>query len=95
VGDAEVQDQRHRACRIRQISRKFDVPTILTPVFNHLLCFNFIRCAKKVNKLINRPVVSLFGTRVSSTGTEMIDQCVYPKLPTTTNRKDFSGITGI
>jgi hypothetical protein len=45
---------------------------MLTPTFNHLLCFNFIRCAKKVRKLINRPVVSLFGTRVSSTGTEMI-----------------------
>jgi hypothetical protein len=28
-----------------------------------------MRCAKKVNKLINRPVMSLFGTRVSGTGT--------------------------
>jgi hypothetical protein len=44
-------------------------------------------CAKKVSKLINHPVVSLFGTRVSCTGTEMITQCVYPKLPTTTNHK--------
>ena len=60
---------------------------MLTPAFNHLLCFNFMRCAKKVSKLINRPVVSLFGTRVSGTGTEMIAQYVYPKLPTTTNRK--------
>jgi len=38
------------------------------------LCFNLMRCAKKVSKLINRPVMSLFGTRVSGTGTEMIAQ---------------------
>jgi hypothetical protein len=52
-----------------------------------MLCFNLMCCAKKVNKLINQPVMSVFGTRVSGTGTEMIAQCVYPKLPTTTNRK--------
>jgi hypothetical protein len=51
---------------------------MMTPAFNNLLCFNFMRCTKKVSKLINRPVVSLFDTRVSGTGTEMIAQCVYP-----------------
>jgi hypothetical protein len=62
VGDPEVQDQRHQARRIRQISRYLDVTTTLTAVFNHLLCFNFMRYAKKVSKLVNRPVVSLLGT---------------------------------
>jgi len=28
------------------------------------LCFNLMRCAKKVSNLINHPVVCLFGTRV-------------------------------
>jgi hypothetical protein len=60
---------------------------MMTPVFNHLLCCNFVCCAKKVSKLINHPVVSLLDTRVSGTSTEMIAQCVYPKLPTTTNHK--------
>jgi len=60
---------------------------MLTPVFNHLLCFNLLRCSKKVRKLINRPVISLLGTRVSGISTEMITQCIYPKLPATTNRK--------
>ncbi len=39
--------------------------------------FNFCRCPEKVRKLINRPVVSLLGTRVSGTSTEMITQCIY------------------
>jgi hypothetical protein len=69
---------------------------MLTPAFNHLLCFNFVRCAKKVSKLINRPVVSLLGTRMGGTSTEMITQCIYLILSATTNRKPgFSAITWI
>jgi len=49
-----------------------DVTTMLTPAFHHLSCCSFVRRAKKVSKLINRPVVSLLGTRVSGTRTEMI-----------------------
>ena len=54
------------------------------PAFNHLLCFN---CAEKVSKLINLPVVSLLGTRVCGTSTEMITQSIYLKFPATTSRK--------
>ena len=43
---------------------------MLSVVFNHLLCFYSMGGTKKVNELINRPVVSLLGTRVSSTITE-------------------------
>jgi hypothetical protein len=60
---------------------------MLTPTLNHLLCFNFMGCAKKVNKLINHPVVSLFDTRMVGTSTEVITQCIYLKLSATTNRK--------
>jgi hypothetical protein len=60
---------------------------MLTPAFNHLLCFNFVGCAKKVSKLINRPVVSLLGTRMGGSSTEVITQCIYLKLSATTNRK--------
>jgi hypothetical protein len=60
---------------------------MLTPAFNLLLCFDLVRYAKKVNKLINHPVVSLLGTRMGGTSTEMITQCIYLKLSATTNRK--------
>jgi hypothetical protein len=33
----------------------------------NLLCFNLMGCAKKVSKLINRPVVSLLDTRMGGT----------------------------
>ncbi len=60
---------------------------MLTPAFNHLLCFNFLCCVKKVSKLINHPVVILLDTRMGGTSTEMITQCIYLKLSATTNRK--------
>ncbi len=87
MSNTEIQHQRYRACRICQISYQFDVTTILTPAFNHLLCLGFVSCAKKVSKLINRPVVSLVGTRMDGTSTEMITQCIYLKLSATANRK--------
>ena len=65
---------------------------MLTPVFNHLLCFHFVCCAKKVSELINHPVVCLFGTRVGGTRVKVVTKSVYLKLPTT---REFSGITGI
>ena len=34
---------------------------------NDLLCFSFVCCPEKVIELIDRPVVCLFGTRVSGT----------------------------
>ena len=76
VGDAELQDQRRRARHIRKAGSHLDVPTMLTPAFSHLLRFHFVRCAEKVSQLINRPVVSLFGTRMSCTSTEMISHRV-------------------
>jgi hypothetical protein len=62
---------------------------MLTPVFNHLMCFNFVPRVKKVNKLISLPVVSLLDTRIGGTSTEMITQYIYLKLSATTNRKQL------
>jgi hypothetical protein len=45
---------------------------MLTSAFNHLLCFNLMRCAKKVSNLINHPVVCLFGTRVGGTRFQVV-----------------------
>ena len=59
----------------------------MTPDFNHMLCFNFVRCAEKVSKLINRPVVFLFGTRVSGTRAKVVTKRVYLEFPATTSRK--------
>jgi len=58
---------------------------MMTPGFNHLLCFNFVGCAEKVSELINRPVVSLLGTRVFGTSTAMITQSIYLEFPVTTS----------
>ena len=87
VGDAEVQHQRHRTRRVRKVTSQLDVPTSLTPAPSHLLRFYFVGCAKEVSKLINRPVVSLFGTRVSGTGANMIAESVNDKLFATTSRE--------
>jgi len=72
MGDSEVQYQRHRTHRILEVASQLDVPTLLTPASGHLLCFHFVCCVEKVNDLINRPVVSLLGTRVGDTSAEMI-----------------------
>ncbi len=78
--DAEVQHQRHRTRRIREVTSQLDVSTSLTPAPSHLLRFYFVGCAKEVRKLINRPVVSLFGTRVGGTGANMIAECMNSKI---------------
>ncbi len=61
---------------------------MLSPASNDLFSFCCMRCAKKVSKLTNRPVVSLLGTRVSGTSEKMVSQGIYLKLltPTTHNR---------
>ena len=80
MGDAEIQHQRHRARRVRKVGRQLDVPTMMTPTFNHLWCFHFLCCAEKVSELNNRPVVSLFGTRVGGTREKVVTKRVYLKL---------------
>ena len=60
---------------------------MLTPAFNHLLCFDLVRCAKKVSKLINRPVVSLLDTRMGGTSAEVVPDRINLKLPTTAIRQ--------
>ena len=44
---------------IHKVSLYLDVPTMMTPVFNDLLCFLFVCCVEKVSELINHPVVCL------------------------------------
>jgi hypothetical protein len=58
VGDAEVQDQRHRSLHFRKVSRLLNDPTMLTSVFNDLYRFHFVCCAEKVSELINHPLVN-------------------------------------
>ena len=87
MGDAEVQHQRYRVRRIREVTRQFDVPTSLTPAPNHLWCFYFVGCVKEVSKWINHPVVNLFGSRVSGTGDNMITESVDGKRFATTSRE--------
>ncbi len=80
INNTEIQDQRHRTWHIYHVSYQFDVTTMMTPVFNHLVGLGFLCCVKKVTKLIDRPVVSLLGTRMDGTSTEMITQNIYLKL---------------
>jgi hypothetical protein len=87
VDDTEVQDQGYRTHRVHEVTSQLNVPTSLTPTPNHLLRFYLVGCAKEVSRLINRPVVSLFGTRVSGTGANMITESVNDKLFATTSRE--------
>ncbi len=60
--NTEIKYQRHRTSLI---SYQFDVTTMMTPAFNHLVGLGFVYCAKKVSKLIDRPVVSLTYRRTN------------------------------
>jgi hypothetical protein len=51
------------------------------------LCFHFVGCVKAVRNLINRPVVSLLGTRVVSTSAEVVPKSIDLKLPAIANRE--------
>jgi len=70
--DAQVQHQRHRTRRVREVTSQLNVPTSLTPDPSHLLRFRFVCCAKEVIDFINHPVVSLLGTRVGGTSAEVV-----------------------
>ena len=41
---------------------------------------------EKVSQLLNRPVMSLFDTRMTGTSTEMVSHRIQLKLPATTSR---------
>jgi hypothetical protein len=87
MGDTEVKHQRYRTRWIHQVTSQLDVPTSLTSVPNHLLCFHFVCCPKEVSKMINNPVVNLPDTQVGGTSTEVVPQGVNLKLPGTTDRE--------
>jgi hypothetical protein len=89
VGDAEVQHQRHRTCRIREIASQLDVPPSLTPAPSHLLHFHFVCGAKEVSDLISRPVVSLLGTRVGGTSAEVVTKSISLQHFATTTRERY------
>ena len=52
-------------------------------------------CAKKVNKLINCPIMGLLDSRVGGTSVNMITKSIKNKLFVTTRGGDNSVITGI
>ena len=77
MGYAEVQHQRHRARRIREVASQLDVPTLLTPASSHLLHFHFFCCSEKIRDVVNHQVVILLSTRVGGTNAEVITKSVY------------------
>jgi hypothetical protein len=72
MGDTEIQYQRHRTRIIRKVSHDLDVPTMLTPTLNDLLCFYSMCGVEKVIDLINHPVVCLFGIPVVGTRAKVV-----------------------
>jgi hypothetical protein len=72
MGDTEIQHQRHRDRLICKVSPEIDVPTMMTPTLNDLLCFFSMCGEEKVSDLINHPVVCLFGTRVGGTRVKVV-----------------------
>ncbi len=86
VGDAEVEHQSHRDRRVHKECFQLDIPTMSTPAFSNVLRLG-ARCgAEKVSQLFNRPVMSLFDSRMSGTRTEMVFHHIQLKLPATTSR---------
>jgi hypothetical protein len=61
MGDEEIQHQRHWDHHVHKVGSQFNVPTMSTLDFNHVLCFHFVCCVEKFSELSNRPVVVLFG----------------------------------
>ena len=59
---AEIQHQRHRARLIGEVTAELNVPNMLTPASNNLLCLYFMGGAEQVSDLINSPIMCLFGT---------------------------------
>jgi hypothetical protein len=57
---------------VEKVLRVSVPPRRLLLLSSDLLCFYFMCCAKKVNNLINHPVVCLFGTRVGGTRVKMV-----------------------
>ncbi len=67
MGDTEIQHQRHPVRLIRKVSHELDVPTMMIPTLNDMLCFYSMCGEEKVSDLINHPVVCHFGTRFPAT----------------------------
>jgi hypothetical protein len=55
------------------------------PAVSNVLRLGVMRGMEKVSQLLNRPVMSLFGTRMSGTSTEMVSHRIQLKLPATTS----------
>jgi hypothetical protein len=68
VGDTEVQHQRKRARLVRKVCFQLDIPTMSTPAFSNGLCLGVMCGEERVSKLLNRPVMSLFGGFSTMTG---------------------------
>jgi hypothetical protein len=68
---------------VRKVDRQLEMST---PAFSNVLCLGVMCGAEKVIQLINHPVMSLFGTRMSGTSTEMVSHRIHLKLPATTSR---------
>ncbi len=63
--DVEVQDKRNRTRRVRKVDRQLDIPTMSTPAFSNVFRLGVMCGTEKVSQLLNHPVMSLFGTRMS------------------------------
>jgi hypothetical protein len=84
MGDAEIQRQRHRTHRIREVTSQFDVPTLRTPVPSHLCVFTWW-VVRKMSAIAS--TVSLLGTRVGGTSAEVVPERINLKLPATTSQE--------
>jgi hypothetical protein len=81
VVDVEIHHQRYRTHLARKVGRQLNITTMSTPTFSHVLFrLDFMCCPEKVTQLINRPVMSLFVTRMSGTSTEMVSHRIQLKL---------------
>ncbi len=62
VVDVEVHHQRYRTRLVRKVGHQLKIPTMSIPAFSNVLCLGVMCGTEKVIQLVNRPVMSLFGT---------------------------------
>jgi hypothetical protein len=79
VVDTKIQDQGHRTHHVHKVNSQLNIPTIPTPVFSYVTCFDRMCCVEEVRNI-------LFDTRMSGTSTQVVTQRVHLELPSTTTR---------
>ncbi len=102
MGDADIQNQRHRVRGVGKVGRLLNIPTMPTPTFSYLLRFHCMCCAEKVSQLFNRPVECRCDERLKTKAEEstrlaytgLLVELEHLKIKTTLIDEMFASVMG-